>query len=128
MVDEIPYEEKAARAARTQSLFREINERVQDINEAFSFAVPLGDWVCECADQSCTERIEVTLPEYDDLRSSPTRFAVAPSKDHVVPEVEEIVAKTDRFWVVEKIGAAGELAAKVDPRRRSAPYSSAQTA
>jgi hypothetical protein len=35
------YEERAARGARShQALFRDVNERVREINEAFSEAVP----------------------------------------------------------------------------------------
>jgi hypothetical protein len=34
-----------------------------------------------------------------------------------VPEIETVVDRRDRYWVVEKNGEAGDLAAKVDPRR-----------
>ena len=113
MATTLTSDERAVNGARTQSLFRDANEKVQDINEA----VPLGDWVCECADESCVERIALTLAEYEIVREDPRRFAISPGDDHVVPEIEAVVARTERFWVVEMIGKAGELAAKVDPRR-----------
>lgn len=109
--------ERAARGARAQSLFRDVNERVREINDAFSIAVPLGDWVCECADDACTDRIALTPLEYERIRSNPARFVVLPSDSHVFPEIEDVVQRGERFWVVEKTGAAGELAAQVDPRR-----------
>jgi hypothetical protein len=62
------------------------------------------------------ERITLTLDEYEGLRAEPNTFAVAPSEGHVFPEVESVVAQTERYWVVEKIGAAGRLAASRDPR------------
>ena len=108
-------EEREARGARTQSLFRDVNERVREINEEFSVGLPPGDWVCECADDSCTERLSISPDEYETVRANPKRFAVAPS--HVYPEIEDVVAQHDPFWVVEKRGLAGELAAAVDPRR-----------
>jgi len=46
-----PVDERASRAARNQSFFRQINERVNELNEAFSLVLPLGEWVCECAEQ-----------------------------------------------------------------------------
>jgi hypothetical protein len=111
------YDESQALGARTQSLYRDVNERVLEINEAFSVAVPLGDWVCECADHSCVERIPLTMEEYEAVRANAMRFAIAPSAPHFFPELENVVTKTERYWVVEKTGTAGELAAKVDPRK-----------
>jgi len=111
------YEERAARGARSQSVFRDVNERVREINAAFSTAVPLAAWICECAVDECTERIELTPAEYDEVRADSTRFAIAPSETHVIPEIEAVVARTARYWVVEKTGAAAQLAASVDPRR-----------
>jgi len=110
-------EERQVRGARTQSLFRDVNERVAEINHAFSDFLPLGDWVCECADPQCTERVQVTREEYEKVRTDPRRFVVAPADAHVVEEIEHVVDRTERFWVVEKSGLAGDLTAKIDPRR-----------
>ena len=106
----------AAVAARTQSLFREVNERIREINDVFAGIVPLGDWACECADTACTERILLNMDEYEVLRGDPTTFAVAPAKEHVFPEIEDVVVQKDRFWVVRKRGMAGQLATKADRR------------
>lgn len=110
-------EERQVRGARTQSLFRDVNERVAEINHAFSDFLPLGDWVCECADPQCTERVEVTLDEYEKARTNPRQFVVAPADAHVVEEIEHVIDRTDRYWVVEKSGLAGDLTARIDPRR-----------
>jgi hypothetical protein len=58
----------------------------------------------------------MSLLEYEDLRSEPTRFAVAPSGEHVVFEVERIVDRREDYWVVEKLGEAAEVAEQTDPR------------
>jgi hypothetical protein len=112
---------EAALAARTQSLFREVNERVRAINDAFAGIVPLGDWACECAEPTCIDRITLTMDEYEVLRGDPTTFAVAPGQAHVWPEIEDVVVRKDRFWVVRKRGTAAELATKVDPRSNGRP-------
>jgi hypothetical protein len=108
--------ERAGRGARTQSLFRDVNERVRAINQAFSPVVPLGDWICECSNQACSERIGLTLEEYEAIRSDPTRFAVAPDGSHVDLAIEDVVVENGRFRVVEKKGLAADLATSVDPR------------
>ena len=100
-----------------QSLFREINERLRGLNEGFSVVVPdLGEWVCECANDSCIEFVPMTLAEYESVRSNPNRFFVIPDDAHLWPEVERIVERTDRYWVVEKYDAAAAVAAEADPR------------
>jgi hypothetical protein len=113
--------QEQARAARTQSVFRLGNERLTHINDAFSGILELGDWVCECANIECTERLQLTSEEYAWIRSDGRRFAVAPAAAHIFDDVERVVERVDRFWVVEKTGEAGELAALVDPRAPTQP-------
>jgi hypothetical protein len=116
--------ELARRGANTQSLFRIINERVEDLNKSFSGLLEIQDWVCECADDTCVERVALSLGEYEEVRANPTRFVIAPSDAHVFEEIEDVVERTERYWVVEKKGTAGEVAATADPRRvERAPHS-----
>ena len=68
--------------------------------------------MCECANTDCLEQIRMTTREYAILRETPTYFAVAQSDQHVVPECERIVGKTDRYWIVEKLGAAAKIVAE----------------
>src|SRR4029453_2431422 len=86
------------RAARNQSLFREVNEQVASLNQMFDELTPYGSWACECASVDCLERIPMTLGEYETLREFPNRFAVLPSEAHLIPEVEHAVQKTERYW------------------------------
>jgi hypothetical protein len=97
-------------------LFREINERVKELNEAFSLVVPLGDWICECANEGCDERVSMSADEYEAVRSDGARFFVAPNDEHVWPDVERVTARNDRYWTVKKVARAGELAKDHNPR------------
>jgi len=90
-------------------LFREINERLLELGA--SGDEELKRWNCECATVGCIDQIEMTLAEYEKLRRSPVRFAVIPAEEHVFPEVERLVERHRRYWVVEKIGEAGVEAA-----------------
>ena len=107
---------KQERAARNQSLFREVNERVKDVNDGFRIFTALSDWVCECANDRCVERIVMSSEEYEHIRANGARFFVAPSAEHVWPDVERVVERQDRYWIVEKIEVAAEAATDSDPR------------
>jgi hypothetical protein len=102
-------------------LFREVNERVQYVNADFALAGSYGDWICECANNDCTQRIEMTPEEYEEIRGDGARFFVLPSNEHVWPDVERVVRRTRRYWVVEKSGRARDGATRLDPRTRQGP-------
>jgi hypothetical protein len=104
----------AARVARNESLFREVNERIHELEESFGARAPGADmasFVCECATEGCATRVQMTLDEYQLARRRPTRFLVAPG--HARPDFERIVWRTDRFELVEKFGEAGEVATEL---------------
>jgi hypothetical protein len=104
------------RAATNQTLFREVNERVKELNDGFTLFTPLREWICECANDACTERVEMSATEYEAVRSDAARFFVAPSDEHLWPDVEEVTTRNGRYWIVEKVGHAGELAKSDEPR------------
>jgi hypothetical protein len=105
-----------ARTGENEALFREVNERLKERKREDSVWVSPSQWICECAEETCTERIEMSPLEYEQLRSESTQFAVAPNEEHVSLDVERIVEKRDGYWVVEKIGEAAEIAEETDPR------------
>jgi hypothetical protein len=116
--------DRSERAARNQALYRAVNERVSEINEAFdSILDSLGDWVCECARVECFEPVQLTHEEYEAVRTTPTRFVVCPDDAHVVPEVENVVERHERYWVVEKVGVAAEVVAETAQRPAGQPPS-----
>jgi hypothetical protein len=116
----VAVDERRSRAARNQSFFRQINERVNELNEAFSLVLPLGEWVCECADQSCIARIELSAQDYETVRENGARFVVAPGDEHVWPDVENVTERNERYWVVEKLGEAARVSGDLDPRSKPA--------
>jgi hypothetical protein len=71
------------------------------------------DFLCECSDTRCTEKVEVTLEEYEEIRSESTHFVVRPG--HQNGRVEDGVWSSERFVVVEK-EVAQELLEATDPR------------
>src|SRR5947207_1980918 len=82
-------EEREVRAARNQSLFRAVNEKLETLNEAFENLTGSGTIACECADITCVEMLDVEPREYDAVRAEPRHFIVV--SGHVYPDVERVV-------------------------------------
>jgi hypothetical protein len=122
---QVDVRERQQRAGENQSLFREVNERVKDLNDSFHVSTSIRDWVCECANDNCFERIEMSAREYEDVRRDSSRFFVFPSEQHVWPEAENIVERFANYWVVEKLELGAQVAEAHDPRSDGAASSSA---
>ena len=101
------------RAAHNQSLFREVNERIEGLPNRPPAVYEL--FICECCLDGCSETISLTVEEYEGIRAHPARFAVLPG--HVDWTVERVVDSAfGRYDVVEKIERAAEVAAHLNPR------------
>ncbi len=108
-------DEQARRVGLNESLFRQVNEQIESLNHRFGADLPSLTVICECADGDCTERIEIGISAYEQVRDDPHRYIVAPG--HVLQEFEAVVEHADGYDVVEKSpGEAAELAEKTDPR------------
>ena len=104
-------DERERRMAQNEVLFREVNERINEVVRDTTAA----EYHCECGNATCTETIPMTVADYEDMRTDPTCFAVLPG--HEIPDLEDVVKRSDGFLVVRKeAGAPAELAAKLDPR------------
>jgi hypothetical protein len=110
--DLTPLEKREEVLAKTEILFREVNESIQEL------AGELGgddfEFVCECSRVACTDLVKLSRREYERVRAEGTRFFVVPG--HEDASVELIVARTDTYLIVEKDGHAGTVAEAADPR------------
>jgi hypothetical protein len=101
------------RLAQTEALFRDVNERIAESAE--SFDADEADFVCECAEQACTERVSATLDEYERVRADGTRFLIRPG--HENERIEYVVERGSRFAVVEKFqDGVVAIVRRLDPR------------
>ena len=100
--------------ARNEALFREVNERIEDVSTTFVPDEEQMEFLCECDDTACTEKVSATRAEYEAVRAVATRFIVLPGHDD--PEVENVALQNERFLVVEKKGGAAQEAQESDPR------------
>jgi hypothetical protein len=99
---------RQARLAANEAFFRRLNESLEQETPADATLIVL----CECADEDCAQRLELTRAEYEKVRSDPTWFVVAHT--HVDPEIEEVIGRTDRFEMVQKIGVGIDVATRLD--------------
>jgi hypothetical protein len=109
-------DEREKRLAQNEALFREVNERVQVIAAGHGDDDHVYEFYCECANADCTLHVSATTATYEAVRAHPSRFLVFPQ--HALPDIENVVERTDDWWVIQKTGDAGSLVARLDPRRR----------
>lgn len=105
---------RETRLAKNETLFREINERVNELAARHGSDGHVYTYFCECSNPDCTLQIELTNATYEGVRAHSARFFVAPG--HELPEIESVVERADGWWVVEKQDEAAEIAEDTDPR------------
>jgi hypothetical protein len=109
-------DEARRRKAANEAVFREVNERIEDLQRGFAVTQnqPLHI-VCECAQLDCTSRITVSVETYEGVRAHPDEFFVV--EGHEDPNVEEVVDTGTGHLIVRKnAGGPREIAEETDPR------------
>ena len=107
--------EREERIGLNEAVFREVNERVRAVSEGFRDVLDEAEFVCECADRDCAERLALTLADYERVRSDATLFIVKPG--HEAADVERVVERLGSCVVVKKLDEeAARTARELDPR------------
>jgi hypothetical protein len=108
-------DERGRRIGENEIIFREVNERLRELGESFSLVSEVAEFVCECANTSCTERVQMQLAEYERVRSDPTWFLIIPGHEEL--DYERVIEETEGYAVVEKLpGGPAGMAIRDDPR------------
>jgi hypothetical protein len=97
------------RLARNQALFREVNERINEISDENDKI----EFLCECSDTACIETVPLRISVYEEVRANPVRFVIKPG--HEIEAIERVVAEDGGYAVVEKHKAEADLI-DMDPR------------
>jgi hypothetical protein len=105
--------DRARNVALTEAAFRIANERTAHWEERHA-AGRSELYLCECAEQPCRRRVELTREQYEAVRADPQRFVVLPG--HVIPDLETVVESFAAYQVIEKPSALMELLLETDPR------------
>ncbi len=83
---------------RSDAIFREANDGIRAARDALPLAGDPVPFICECADEECTEIIRVPLAEYVSVRSSAAQAVIAEGHRHD----GEIVSRGTGFEVVRR--------------------------
>lgn len=106
-------EETEVRQGKTEALFREVNERIAET--ATRFGAAEAEFVCECSDASCAEKLTAPLEEYERVRQKATRFLLRPG--HEERRLERVVESRREYHVVEKFQqTVARIARAMNPR------------
>jgi hypothetical protein len=99
-----------------RAVLAEVNaRRVNEAIERGTAAEHRPTFLCECGHLGCTETIELTIEEYERVRSRFDRFIVYPG--HEMPEVDEVLEGQDGYLLVAKReGMPAKVARASDPR------------
>jgi hypothetical protein len=107
--------DRETRIGMNEAVFRDVNERIQDVARSFQLTTEALDLICECGDAGCTARISVSRDDYERIRGDAQLFTVAPG--HQTPDVEDVVEQHDGYDVVRKHdGRPTEVAEATHPR------------
>jgi hypothetical protein len=99
------------RAVRAEINGRRVNEAIEPAPGAARAAV----FVCECGYLGCNATVEMTVEEYESVRTDFDRFLVVPG--HVIEEVDTVVERHSGHLVVVKPDSeAREMASSADER------------
>jgi hypothetical protein len=103
-----------SRIARTESLFRDVNERIAESTNRIG--ADDAAFVCECADPDCTAPVHARLDDYEEIREDGARFLIAKGHEH--DRVERVVERNLDYDVVRKVEpAVRRLVERLNPRR-----------
>jgi hypothetical protein len=97
------------RIAYNEAWYRDLNERKA---EWLRGGLQAAGFRCECWRVDCGVRIHLSKQEWQEVRSRATRFAVSPG--HTAGDREQVVKEYPHFWIIEKQGEAGDVAAKLE--------------
>jgi hypothetical protein len=106
--------EREQRVVQNEALFRSVNERIEDIHQDIGGRLDESDWVCECGDGNCVQRVRLSHSEYERIRAHSDWFLIKPG--HEILDVERVAEDHSTYLVVEKFEGALERAEELDER------------
>lgn len=101
------------RMIENQVVFRKFNQRLQEsIDNVNAIAAEEGEepmmldgdeplfFCCECSDENCKKRIQVSPNDYNRIHKANDTFTIAPG--HEVDSIEDVISSGDEYYVVRK--------------------------
>ena len=87
---------------RVEEGFRSANDRIAEKGRELAWRFPVP-FLCECSDRRCFARVELTLEEYEQVRSHPLRYLTRPGHEIVGAF---LIEHNERLALAEKLSAS----------------------
>ena len=88
------------RLVENEEAYRSANERLVEAVEESTSDDSVIPFLCECADDLCLGRVELTRSAYEEVRAHPDRFVIIAG--HLQAEAEHVVDTLGPYELVEK--------------------------
>jgi hypothetical protein len=88
------------RLAQNQENFRDVNKRLGEVVSRAELDGNIIPFLCECADEFCLDRIELSLSQYEDAHVLPDSYVILPGHPRI--EGEEVLEHLGTLLVVQK--------------------------
>jgi hypothetical protein len=89
------------RREETQKLFRRGNESLHDAAVGAEDATTPVPFLCECADEDCLGRVELTPSEWEVVTAEPDHYVMIAG--HLRSEGEEVVGSAREYEIARKL-------------------------
>jgi hypothetical protein len=99
-VFQVALNSREERLAENQRAFRIGNERLRGALETTATSGDAVPFLCECMDDTCIARVDLTLEEYEAIRRHENRFVIV--RNHPTLPRERVVQENSSYQVVEK--------------------------
>ena len=109
----MPGTPREERLANNEAIFRVGNERMAEWPERHAES-DKERYLCECADATCREKVELSYSQYEYVRSNSRWFVCVPG--HEVLDVETVVDEHEGWNVIEKDPEIADIVEATDPR------------
>ncbi len=113
------FSEAERRLIKNEMKFRKANEKVEsELKKLEKMARAEGDhniipardmvlqFLCECSDKKCNERITMTLGEYEELHKGRSHFILI--SGHETKKIEKVISRQGDYNVVDKFMVMSE--------------------
>ena len=90
------------RREKNQKLFRHGNESLHDAAVGAGYETSLVPFLCECADDVCYDRVELTPIQWEDVTAKPNHYVMIAG--HLRSEGEEVVGSVREYEIARKPG------------------------
>jgi hypothetical protein len=82
------------------SLYRAVNERILDVSTTWAAGSEPVGFLCECGDENCYGVLNLTIRDFEAIRSAPNQFLVL--RGHQTPDVDNVLAQNNGYLVIAR--------------------------